>query len=209
MLKELLKKHLVDDAKVAQFLEEMKASNVYLSREENIDTRYAKLQKEMSAKNAEHQQALELIEQLKATNQGNEALQQKVSQYEATIADLQAKNKEMARDSAIKMALLNSKAKADDIDYLMFKLSKDEEALKVNEEGEITNLNELVEGMKTSYPSHFELGAKKKVDVQSLPSENTKTNAITKEQFDKMGYQAKNKLFHENKELYDELSKGE
>ena len=32
-------------------------------------------------------------------------------------------------------------------------------------------------------------------------------NTITKEVFKKMGYQARNKLYNENKELYDQLVK--
>lgn len=210
MLKELLKKYLVDDAKVTEFMQEMKANKVYLSNQENIDTRYAKLQNELTAKTQEHQQSLDLIEQLKATNQGNEMLQQKISEYEKTVNDLKATNLKQAKENALKIALLSNKAKAEDIDYLMFKLSKDEEAIKVDDKGEITNIKELLDGMKTNYPSHFETGAKKKVDVQKLPDDKGNGDrTVTKEQFDKMGYQAKNKLFQENKELFEELSKGE
>lgn len=209
MLKKLLKQYLGDDEKVTQFMNDMKSNKIYLSREENIDTRYSKLQNDLNTKTSEHQQALELIEQLKSTNEGNETLQGQIAQYQTKIKELETKNKEIARDNAIKIALLSNKAKAEDIDYLMYKLSKDEEALKFDDNGELTNVNELIDNMKVNYSSHFEVGAKKKVDVQPLPKGDENKETVTKEQFEKMGYQEKNKLFHENRELYDKFIKGE
>lgn len=209
MLKKLLKQYLGEDEKVTQFMNDMKSNKIYLSREENIDTRYSKLQNDLNTKTSEHQKALDLIEELKATNEGNETLQGQIAQYKAKIQELEAKNKEIARDNAIKIALLSNKAKAEDIDYLMYKLSKDEETLKFDENGELTNMAELIDSMKVNYSNHFEVGAKKKVDVQKLPKDDGNDETVTKEQFDKMGYQEKNKLFHENKELFDKLSKGE
>lgn len=200
---ELLKKYLGED-KVAQFLADMTTNKLYLTKEENINKRYSKLKSDLTAKEAEHQQALDLIEQLKAS--GSQEMQTKIADYEATITKLKNQNKELAKENALKVALLSNKAKADDIDYLLFKLSKDENAVKVNENGEITNVKEIIESMKTSYPSHFDGSVKKKVEVQKLPGDDDDKDTITKEQFDKMGYQEKNKLFKENKDLYDKLS---
>lgn len=209
MLKELLKTYLLEDDKVSQFMNDMKAKKIFTASEENLDKRYSKLKSEMESKTQEHQEALNLIEQLKQTNAGNEALQTKITEYETTISSLKAKNQELARENSLKVALLSSKAKSDDIDYLMFKLSQDENALKVNENGEVTNVEEAINSLKTNYPSHFEVGAKKKVDVHKLDQDTEKKDTISKEQFDKMGYNQKVELYNTNKELYDQLKKGE
>lgn len=209
MLKELLKKYLVEDGKVNSFLDEMKASKIFTASEENLDTRYNQLKGKMSAKEQEHQEALNLIEQMKQASAGQDALQSKITEYETTIASLQAKNTQLARENSLKVALLSNKAKGDDIDYLMFKLSQDENALKVDEEGAITNIDEVINGLKTNYPTHFEAGAKKKVEVTSLPSGDDKKETITKEQFNAMSYNQRNELYNSNKALYQELSKGE
>lgn len=209
MLKELLKTYLLEDDKVSQFMNDMKAKKIFTASEENLDKRYSKLKSEMESKTQEHQEALNLIEQLKQTNAGNEMLQSKITEYETTISSLKAKNQELARENSLKVALLSSKAKSDDIDYLMFKLAQDENALKVNENGEVTNVEEVINSLKTNYPSHFEVGAKKKVDVSKLEQNTEKKETISKEQFDKMGYNQKVELYNTNKELYDQLKKGE
>ena len=207
MLKELLIKHLGDESKATAFMDEMKQSKIYTASEENLDKRYSKLKNDFDSKTKEHQEALTLIEQLKASSAGNEELLVKINQYESTIADLQAKARSLQEENAIKMALLAGKAKADDIDYLMFKMKGAETKVKVNDKGEVTNISEILEGLKKNYPSHFEAESKREVETKELPNDDNK-DVITKEQFDKMSYNEKNKLYNENKELYKEL-KGE
>ena len=51
MLKNLLKKYLNDDAKVDEFLNDMKSNKIYLSNEENIDRRYSKIYCQRNHKN--------------------------------------------------------------------------------------------------------------------------------------------------------------
>ena len=209
MLKELLKTYGLDDEKTASFMNDMKAKKIFTASEENLDRRYSKLQADFTTKSQEHQQALDLIEQMKQEAQGNANLQAQITAYETKVAELEAQNKEIAKENAIKMALLASKAKSDDIDYLMFKLSRAEEALKLDENGEITNLNELVENMQKTYPSHFEKGAKKMVKTHELPTVDEPTPSVTKEQFNKMSYRKQVELFNENPDLYNQLSSKE
>lgn len=205
MLKELLTKYLADDAKVTEFLEEMKANKIFTAGEENLDKRYSKLKGEFDAKDAEYQQAQALIEELKQTNSNNEGLQSKITEYETTIATLKAENAKLEQENNLKVALLANKAKPEDIDYLMFKISTGDTEVKVDDKGEITNLKDLVDGLKKNYPTHFETEAKKKIEVNKLPEDKDEPDTITKEQFEKMGYAERNKLYHENKELYDKL----
>lgn len=209
MLEKLLKEYLADDSKVSEFLEKMKESKIFLSKEENIDTRYTKMKGEYEAEKAEYAKALKLIETLKAQTQGQDALQTQIANYEQEISDLKANNERLTRESNLKVALLSGKAKAEDIDYLLFKLSKDENAVKYGENGEVSNVNEIIDNLKKAYPSHFENGAKKIVEKIDLPNDGDKDVKITKEQFDKMNYNQKNELFQKNKELFEKLANGE
>ena len=143
MLEKLLKEYLADDSKVSEFLEKMKESKIFLSKEENIDTRYTKMKGEYEAEKAEYAKALKLIETLKAQTQGQDALQTQITNYEQEISDLKANNEQLTRENNLKVALLSGKAKAEDIDYLLFKLSKDENAVKYGENGEVSNVNEI------------------------------------------------------------------
>lgn len=207
MLQELLKKYLGEDAKVTEFLNEMKEQKVYLSKEENIDTRYQKLKGDYDALNAQNTEAQTLIEELKKASGGNEELQGKIKQYEATIAEQEAQLKQLQVENAVKFELLAKGAKASDMDYLLFK-AKQLGELSLDKEGNVKGLNDLVDNLKKTCQSNFEESSKKKVDVKSLPNDEDNKDTITKEQFDKMGYAEKNKLYQENKELYEQLRNG-
>lgn len=208
MLQELLKKYLEDDAKVNEFLEEMKTSKIYLSKEENMDTRYPKLKGDYEALLSKEKESQALIEELKKNNGNNEALQTKIGEYETKITELENQNKQLAIDNQIKVALLEKGAKANDIDYLMYRIKQGDD-LALDKEGNVKGLNTLIEDLSKTYSDNFEDKAKKKVDVKDLQHGDDNKNTITKEMFDKMGYQERNKLYQEDKELYDELSKKE
>ena len=207
MLQELLKKYLGEDAKVTEFLNEMKEQKIYLSKEENIDTRYQKLKGDYDALNTKNTEAETLIAELKKANGGNEELQGKITQYEEKIAEQEAQLKQLQAENAVKFELLAKGAKASDMDYLLFK-AKQLGELKLDKEGNVKGLNDLVENLKKTCQSNFEESSKKKFDVKKLPNDDEKKDVITKERFDKMGYQEKNKLYQENKELYEQLRNG-
>lgn len=163
------------------------------------------LTEQLGLKTKESEEANKLIAELKKSNQGNEELQTKVNNYETEIAQLNAKLNQLELDAAIKVQLLNAKAKGDDLDYLMFKIKQNNEKLSLAENGELKGFD--VEEIKTAYPSNFEVESKKVVDVNNLPKIDTGDNTITKEQFDKMGYKERTKLYNDNPEVYNELTK--
>lgn len=204
--KDLLKKYVTEDEKVNEFLTAMKENKIFLASEENLDTRYSKLKEQSEAKDAEHQEALNLIEELKQANVGSEELQTKIAEYEETINTLKAEKVELAKDNALKMMLLSNKAKANDIDYLMFKAKNGEMDIKFDKDGNLTNAEELAEGMKKIYPNNFEASAKKKVDVNILPDDEGGKETITKEQFAKMNYMQRVELLNNDPDVYAELT---
>lgn len=153
----------------------------------------------------EKDEANKLIAELKKSNQGNEELQGKIGTYETQLNELKAENEQLKLDNAIKVELLSAKAKGDDLDYLMFKIKQNNEKLSLTENGELKGFD--VEEIKTAYPSNFEVETKKVVDVNNLPKIESNDNTITKEQFEKMGYKERTKLFNENPDVYNELNK--
>lgn len=204
--KDLLKKYVTEDEKVNELLTAMKENKIFLASEENLDTRYSKLKEQSEAKDAEHQEALNLIEELKQANVGSEELQTKIAEYEETINTLKAEKVELAKDNALKMMLLSNKAKANDIDYLMFKAKNGEMDIKFDKDGNLTNAEELAEGMKKIYPNNFEATAQKKVDVNELPDDKDDKETITKEQFAKMNYMQRVELLNNDPDVYAELT---
>lgn len=205
-LQELIKKHFGDDeAKATAFLDEMKENKIYTASEENLDTRYSKLKGDFDAKTKEYDESQNLIAELKKASKGNEEMQTKFTEYESKVAQLQAENEQLKIENALKVELLGAKAKASDLDYLMFKYKQENNEITLDDNGKIKGLD--IEKIKTAYPSNFEVESKKEVDVNNLPNINDKQSTITKEDFNKMGYQERNKLYLEDKELYTELSK--
>lgn len=208
MLQDLLKEYLGDDAKVSEFMDKMKESKIYVSGEENIDTRYSKLKEDFEALSSKSKESESLIEQLKKNNGDNQTLQDQIKEYEGKIAELEAENQAMKLDNALKFELLAKGAKANDIDYLMFRAKQGETELKFDKDGHIKGIDDLIGDLKKTCQSNFEESSKKKVDVKELPDPEEKGMIITKEKFEKMGYSERNKLFRENKELYEQLASG-
>ena len=95
---------------------------------------------------------------------------------------------------------------ATDIDYLIYKMNHDSDwKPELGEDGQVKGLDDKVKGLKTQFPSQFESTSTKKIEEKKLEKPEQK-DTVTKEDFNKMGYQARNKLFNENPELYKELS---
>lgn len=129
----------------------------------------AKLTADLEAKSKEHTEALALIEKLKGENAGNEQLQNSIKEYDAKIAALTAENEQLKIDKAVEVALLENKAKAADIDYLMFKVKAEHKDLKLDENGKIKGIDDIVGGLRTSYASNFEGAQKKTFEPNKLP----------------------------------------
>ena len=160
--------------------------------------------KRFDAQGKEMAEAKQLIEKLKGENANNEKMQSQIGQYEAEIERLKSEAEKAKIESEFKVKLLEAKAKPNDIDYLMFKMQQNNPELKLDEQGHIKGIDDIVSGLKSSYSSNFEVQETKKVNVNTLPKgEETK---LTKEEFSKMTYNERNALFNDNPELYKELS---
>ena len=202
-LAEILKAHGMDDEAINKVLEAMKTNKIFTASEENLDIRYGKLKEQ-------HTEAQTLIEELKKSNQGNEGLQSKVTEYEGKVAQLEADLNEERLNSALKVGLLEAGCK--DVGYATFKL-KEKGELALDESGNIKGWDDKLAALKTQLPQHFEGGSGggsggRKYIENPLPGGGSGGKpTVTKEEFLKMGYNDRLKLKQENEELYRQLAK--
>lgn len=127
----------------------MPAQKLYLASEENLDTRYTKLKEQKEQLENDLNAANKLVGDLKKTNKDAEELQQKITDYEAKVQQLETERSEERKTYAIKEAL--QKEGVSDIEYMMFKLGK----LEVDKEGNVVDLENKVKALKETNPTFF------------------------------------------------------
>lgn len=204
-LKELLKSNGVSDETLEKIFAEMKENKIFTASEENLDVRYGKLKAENESKIGELQEAQNLIAELKKGNKANDELQNKIKDYETKVSELQAQLEQTKINSALDRALIE--AKVQDVDYLKFKLKeKHPDGFKLNENEQLDGINEILDSLKVQFPNQFVGDGSKKIEENKLPESNDK-NAITREQFNKMSYGERAKIYETNRELFNELKK--
>lgn len=204
------------DEQANAFSEAMKTNGIYTTSHENMDVRYPKLKGEYDSLNSQYGEANKLIEDMKKSTKGQEALQGKITAYEGQVQQLQAELQQAKIDAAIKVGLLSEKAV--DVDYLTFKLNEklraDGETLALDDNDNIKGWKDKLEGLKTQFPNQFEAGGNGDGYEVYKPNSLRKADgtpdgkAMTKEQFDKLGYSGKVQLRQENPDLYNQMTKG-
>lgn len=200
-LVEILKANGIEDELVTKITADMKANKVYTATEENLDIRYAKLKNEHSESErtiGELQSKIAEFEQFKADNVAI------IEEANQKLGELQTENEKIRTDYAIERALIE--AKVQDIDYVKFKLKeKHTDGFKLDENGKIENINTMLDDMKVQIPNQF-TKSEKKIEEKKLEKNEENNVGVTKEQFEKMNYHEKAKMFKENPEQYAELS---
>lgn len=203
-LTEILKSQGLTDDQIQKIVGEMKQNKVFTASEENLDIRYGKLKTDYENLTKQHGESTALIEQMKKDNAGNEALQAKIQEYETKMATLAKELQETKVNAALKVALLE--AKVLDVDYLTFKI-KEKGEVTLDENGKIKGIDDTIAALKTQFPNQFSTESKKKIDEHKLPEgDPDNRHGITKEQFDKMGYQDRLQLFKEHPDTYKEFT---
>ena len=209
-LQEILKAKGMTDEVIDVVLGEMKQNKIFITSHENMDVRYPKLKADHDNLTAQHDEATKLIDQFKVDAKNNEAIQTKMTNYEQQIAKLTQQLEEQRVDAAMDRKLTSAGAKTDDLDYLKFQWRKKGE-ITLDDNGEIKGGDDAIAGLKTQHPIQFE----SKTEQHELQphqlhdrNDNDNGNTITKEEFNKMGYNSRVKLKEENPELYSQLMKG-
>ena len=205
---EIMKAKGISDDIITAVQEEMKANKIFTSAEENIDIRYGKLKTQHEAVIKERDEGKALIESLQKSNKGNEDLQKQVSDYQVRVEQLQKALQEKNVESAINVGLLAAGVKPEDLDYVTFKLKAKGE-IELDEQGNIKGWDDKVAGLKTQFPANFISAGGKKYEEHKLPDDdNRNVETITREQFNKMGYNSRVELKKNNPEQYSQLMKG-
>lgn len=142
------------------------------------------------------------IDDLQKSAKGNEELQKQ-------IEDLQKENRATKVNAAIEKALTGAKAK----NLTAVKaLLKDLDKAELADDGTIKGLEDQIKGLKSADDTKFlfeeEAKQKKPTIKGASPADpgDDKPKGITKEQFNRMGYKDRLKLFNEDRETYDLLS---
>jgi hypothetical protein len=206
-LAELLKSKGIEDSIIEGIIADMKTNKIFTASEENLDVRYGKLKTEHDGKLKELTEAQNLIAELKKSNKGNEELQSQIGGYEQQVQQLQAELEQTKLDSAINVGLLAAGVKADDVDYVTFKLKAKGDELALDENGKIKGWDDKVAALKTQLPAQFESSGSKKYEEHKLPEVDTIDKVITKEEFNKMGYNSRVEFKRNNPEQYSQMMK--
>ena len=201
-LKEIMLANGIDNAVIDKIASEMKANKIYTASEENLDIRYGKLKNEHTALT---QQATDLQSQIAQFEQLKAQLTSQAEEANKKIAEMQSENAKIKADYALERALME--AKVQDVDYMKFKIKeKHPDGFKLDENGKIESINTVIDDLKVQFPNQF-TKTEKKIEEKKLEKSDNDNGGISSEQFTKMNYHERAKLFKENPEQYAELNK--
>lgn len=214
-LAEILKKRGLEEDAISGVLEDMKTNRIFTASEENLDIRYGKLKNQHDGVNQQLTEANNLIEELKKNSQGQEGMQQKITEYEARVKELETQLTETRRDAALRLCL--TQANALDVDYLLFKLKEkakaDGKAVEMDDNGTIKGWDDILSGLQKQSPSMFPKGDDGNDNGYQVYKPNKLKDGdggeptVTKERFRQMGYEERLALKQKNEKLFRELSK--
>ena len=109
--KAYLKSVGLTDEQVENVVKGMPENKFYLATEEKLDERYAKAKEQKAQIEAELTKANELVESLKQSQNPNEELQAKLSEYETQVNELTQQRLADNKNAAIELALTKSGAR--------------------------------------------------------------------------------------------------
>ena len=201
-LLEILKANGIDDEVAGKITADMKANKIFTAGEDNLDVRYSKLKNEHTVST---QQIADLQQQIAQFEQAKSQNATLIEEANKKLAELQEENARIKTDYALDRALME--AKVQDVDYMKFKLKeKHPEGFKLDENGKVESINTVLDDLKVQFPNQFSK-TEKKIEEKKLEKTDDTNTGITSEQFSKMNYHEKAKLFKENPEQYAELNK--
>ena len=201
---EILQANGITDELAVKITSEMKANKIFLANEENLDVRYNKLKLESEADKTELLKSQALISELQNGNKANEELQTRIKEHQDEIATLKETIEKQKVESALDRALIE--AHVQDVDYVKFKLKEKGTELKLDENGKLLNIKTTLDELKIQLPNQFK-STEKKVEELKLPNDVKVDKGVTKDDYSKMSYAERVKLFSNDKQTFEEVSK--
>ena len=148
------------------------------------------------------------IDNLQKANANNDDLKKQIDALKADsdkrTAEYEEKIKSMEIDSIVNMALSGVKSKNNKAVRALLDLTD----AKI-ENGEIKGLKDQLDTVMKENPFLFGENTKPKGTPAGNDGGKHSTHTITVKEFAKMNYAERSKLYDENQELYNQLSKGE
>lgn len=201
-LQEILKAKGMSDADIESTIGEMKQNKIFTASEENLDIRYKKLKDDHDNLTAQHGESTKLIEQFKAGAKDNEALQGKITSYEATIESLTKQLNEQKIDAAMDRKLTSAGAKPEDLDYLKFQWRKKGD-ITLDDGGEIKGADDAIAGLKTQHPVQFASTTdQRELQPHTLHDRKQGDGGMTKAEFLRKPYAERVAFANENPDAY-------
>ena len=199
---EILKANGVEDEVIGKITADMKTNKIFTAGEENLDIRYGKLKRDHADSQATITDLQSQIAEFERLKVQNATL---VEDANKQIAELQNELVNLKTDNAIERALIE--ANVQDVDYMKYKLKeKHADGFKLDENGKIESISTVLDDLKVQFPNQF-AKTEKKIEEKKLEKTDDNNGGISAEQFSKMNYHERAKLFKENPEQYAELNK--
>ena len=173
-INELFAKHGLAEDLINAITDDMKANSIFTTSMENMDIRHGKLKEEHDAKGKQLDEANALIEKLQKDNKTNEGLQKSVADYQAKLAEVEAKAARDRLEYQLNLEFMSEGA--EDLDYVIYKVLadhpdwKDNPAAAFDESGKLKSRDDIVSGTKTKLPTMFKAGGGKKYEERKLPT---------------------------------------
>lgn len=150
----------------------------------------------MLAKEKNKMPSKEEMKAFKNWQENQKTAEQKQNEKEMEYQKTLSKNEELEKENKVLKAGVNT----DDTDYVLFKVSKMEGDFE-------ENLQEFLKE-NPKYLKQEDINDKDKQNAEiNLGGNHSEKAQITKEEFNKMSYSSRLKLYNENKALYDQLVK--
>jgi chromosome segregation ATPase len=202
---EVLKKCGVEEDKANEIVKAMGEAKIYTTNLENVDVRYNKLQEQKKQLEEASKTYQKQLEKLTKNDADVEALNKLVEQLQLSNKELETNHKqEMDRlqfNFALDGALTNAKSK----NNKALKALLDMDSIKY-QEGKFEGLQEQIEALQKDASYLFDLNTAP-ANTGGIGNFGRGGKAsITKEDFNKMSYNDRVKLYNENPEMYTELS---
>ena len=177
-----------NEGTVTGTVEKTEKEDIKTFTQEEVNAMLTKERKKMPSK--------EELQAFKEWQETQKTLEQKQAEKEAEFQNALSKNAELEEENKVLKAGVN----IDDMDYVVCKVSKMEGDF-------VENLQSfLKENPKYLKQETNENSNHQNTDINLGGNHENKTQ-ITKEEFNKMSYPARLKLYNENKALYDQLVK--
>ncbi|MCI8470396.1 MAG: hypothetical protein HFJ35_02730 [Clostridia bacterium] len=185
--KQLLGTEEKNEGTVTEPVEKTEKEDIRTFTQEEVNAMLTKERKKMPSK--------EELQAFKEWQETQKTLEQKQAEKETEFQNALSKNAELEEENKVLKAGVN----IDDVDYVVFKVAKMEGDFEENLQ------SFLKENPKYLKQENIE-NNNQNTDINLGGNHENKTQ-ITKEEFNKMSYPARLKLYNENKTLYDQLVK--